>query len=1583
MAGPAVLVRLTSVLAMAVLLGATLPASEAQGPIGECFVNRSAESYLAGPVRGPPHPCEGAKMANATVAQSDMDRDGLGDDWEAEWSRRIGQAIEPLADLDGDGLLNVDEFRWQLIPACVPPVIFQCQDTDTDGWNDREETEYWDDVRNNFPVQATMGAAGLVALFDPDRTIDTDGDLAPNVRDPDSDEDGLRDGDEALVYGSYPEFPDSDCRTAASCPRSSTTNFHRPKLGPGAGDGLPDGSEVAAWLAVSDSAWSTDHDGDGIFGNLLDADADGDGLLDGEEFLLGQAQVRPDIADTDSDEALDGDEAAWSADTDRDGLLNANDPDSDADGMPDGWEAAHGLGMVDPTDAALDKDGDALANLPEFQHGTDPTDPDTEGDELRDGPEVAAGADPFHWDTDRDTLPDAWEQRFAGAADPTVPDATLDADSDSFGAAWCGNAGGAFHNRAEYLHAVPAGWDSRPVREGGDGVWWDGGHPDAVDSDGDGLHDGYEVCSGTDPRSVDLVGADDADEDGLSNLQEMGNGTRHDVADTDGDGLCDGGRAPGCVGDGPAAPGEARDYRSDPLAADTDGEGWVDGPEARHWDPAATGRDADTDADGTTNLWERDSDGDGLDDFTEANPPSGADPSDPGTQDGDRDGLTDAEERQGWTAWAAGVATSVRSDPRVADTDGDGLGDLEERSRETHPRRVDTDLDGANDKVEADGWTIVVDGIARRVQSDPRLPDSDADGLADGLESTLGSDPGMADTDGDAWPDLREDEDRDGLAEEGEASATSSDTDRDGLPDGREWSGTEWTTDPLAADTDEDGLLDGFESGGHGTNPNDPDSDDDLLLDGEESGLAEAGGQPGRVTDPHHADSDRDAMGDGEEVLFAKTDPTRRDTDCDGSQDGLDKDPLTSNVPPGQARPPEERLCPTAPGASRAMALPALPPSLPWAAFTSSAADASEIGLLVVDADGTVTILARAPASESPIVVVQSLLQLDGVARTSADGNVTNATAHLTAELQSIDEAGVEEEGNPYTHSVRVALPEGMVSAHHATFSLTFVDANRNSATYTGEASGFDLREVQYADDLNAVDEQDWNDDTNATQDASGWDYIRANMTGGPSDEEPTAPLTASPEDDELWLYRIVQPSAPSHVVEVIDGVYTVLPANGTLAKAVIFADALVPVDPGDVQQYTGSRWWKPVAESFKKVAQATSKAWTATKQVVSTIPMVFNVVGEQVKSTTMGIYDDLRNPRSPAAHAARFAADIVGIGDVVDIVEGVRKGDWAQVGLAAACLALTVIPMAKAPVAAAKASFRAAKAAGASDELVSFMGRAVDSWSWEGMGGAAKIRRLNDVVQTAAGRGPTELGSLEILARAGGREALGTNELRQSTLEISLVGKQVAAKGPEGAERFIERAGRNPDGDGLGLERIAKVDAALSVRSTEATAQVLDDALALRERRVVGIGRFTEELISSSPSMAKGRAYELRVAARDAQVFEVGAKHQVSFLDPTTGLSITRTLDVDVVKRLTDSRMVIIEAKDTTYLSLDCRTKKQILKMEAFGMDSNGDVADALLQVRNGVVSEPLKRFAGIHGVKIVDDAGSVLNAEYWRPWS
>ncbi|NLE42338.1 MAG: hypothetical protein GX615_10970, partial [Lentisphaerae bacterium] len=107
--------------------------------------------------------------------------------------------------------------------------------------------------------------------------------------------------------------------------------------------------------------------------------------------------------------------------------LDPCDPDTDGDGMPDGWEVEHGFDPLDDDDAGLDPDDDGLSNQEEFGLGCDPHAADTDGDGLTDGEELAWGSSPLSPDGDLDGLPD-WVEMWCFGTDP------LDHDTDGDGA---------------------------------------------------------------------------------------------------------------------------------------------------------------------------------------------------------------------------------------------------------------------------------------------------------------------------------------------------------------------------------------------------------------------------------------------------------------------------------------------------------------------------------------------------------------------------------------------------------------------------------------------------------------------------------------------------------------------------------------------------------------------------------------------------------------------------------------------------------------------------------------------------------------------------------------------------------------------------------------------------------------------------------------------------------------------------------------------------------------------------------------------------------------------------------------------
>ena len=171
--------------------------------------------------------------------------------------------------------------------------------------------------------------------------------LGTDPKNPDTDGDGLNDGEEVNKYKTDPLKADTD------------------------GDGLTDGDEV---MKYKTDPLKTDTDGDGLSDkdelmqyktDPLKADTDGDGLKDGEE--LNKYKTDPLKADTDGDGLKDGDEV----------MKYKTDPlkvDTDGDGL---------------------KDGEEVNNFK-----TDPLKKDTDGGTVDDGVEVKRGTNPLKADDD-------------------------------------------------------------------------------------------------------------------------------------------------------------------------------------------------------------------------------------------------------------------------------------------------------------------------------------------------------------------------------------------------------------------------------------------------------------------------------------------------------------------------------------------------------------------------------------------------------------------------------------------------------------------------------------------------------------------------------------------------------------------------------------------------------------------------------------------------------------------------------------------------------------------------------------------------------------------------------------------------------------------------------------------------------------------------------------------------------------------------------------------------------------------------------------------------------------------------------
>ncbi|EJN57285.1 hypothetical protein HSB1_42480 [Halogranum salarium B-1] len=238
---------------------------------------------------------------------------------------------------------------------------------------------------------------------------------------------------------------------------------------------------------------------------------------------------------------------------------------------------------------------------------------------------------------------------------------------------------------------------------------------------------------------------------------------------------------------------------------------------------------------------------------------------------------------------------STQSPPSTtgADTlllDADLLPDYYEQSvTGTNPLAVDSDsshtdaneahnrvIDGLED-FDDDDVTTYVEYLH---EIDPFDPDTDDDQLTDRFELDYANlDPAVSDTDGDGTPDGADDNEPEGLTNVREqafgTNPNDPDTDDDGLLDSYEVDTTK--TVPTLADSNSkrtsanesaNGILDGAE-----------DFDNDTLETALEQNIS---------TDPFDVDTDDDQLTDPFEYRFETIDPTTADTDGDGTADTIE-----------------------------------------------------------------------------------------------------------------------------------------------------------------------------------------------------------------------------------------------------------------------------------------------------------------------------------------------------------------------------------------------------------------------------------------------------------------------------------------------------------------------------------------------------------------------------------------------------------------------------------------------------------------------------------------------------------------------
>jgi hypothetical protein len=405
-------------------------------------------------------------LVDTSTLRIDTDLDRLPDNYE------VLVGLNPFLDdstldPDGDGLTNIEEYNSGTNPfgldfprrseAVSGIFTFSAKlisfDTDGDGISDD-----WESAHGFNPFFSDAGQ--------------------------DADGDGLTNFDEYNA-GTDPRSSDSpSTSTGISELFTSSTAIYAFALDIDTdADGMPD------W-------WEHRH---GLNPAAKDAggDRDGDGVSNIAEFLVGRD---PELNELSTEVAAVS--TAFNLNTIGTRL------DTDADGMLDAWELAHGLDQL-RDDGNEDPDGDRRNNLDEYNSGTDPQIDDWRGPSSVVGPlftvDTGGTKGPLSFDTDGDGIPDWWELRYG--LNPLLSDAGADLDGDGF------------TNLDEYNSGGNPIVRDNPSVVGISTVFLVDTGGRFSDSDSDGLPDWWEKLYFNDARAANPVA--DVDGDGHSNYAEF------------------------------------------------------------------------------------------------------------------------------------------------------------------------------------------------------------------------------------------------------------------------------------------------------------------------------------------------------------------------------------------------------------------------------------------------------------------------------------------------------------------------------------------------------------------------------------------------------------------------------------------------------------------------------------------------------------------------------------------------------------------------------------------------------------------------------------------------------------------------------------------------------------------------------------------------------------------------------------------------------------------------------------------------------------------------------------------------------